>query len=148
MHKTKHTQLENNREMPVEHRNTYEQWRELLVAEHILSEEGLIDVERLEKKHPNTLDKNQIIWLEAMQKGEIIEEGDDVELDEPITESESEVKEFNVGDAFKIQVDEDGQPVRVTVVEIGNDGIHLAPADDESTEYLVEADELAEMIVS
>ncbi|MFA5946696.1 MAG: hypothetical protein WC813_01605 [Patescibacteria group bacterium] len=197
MQKTKHAERGDNRETLVEHRDTYEQWRELLVAEHILSENGLIDVELLEKKHPNVLDKNQIIWLEAMQKGEIIEEGDDVELDDPeaveeaqpVTpvkqpaenrepEPEPEAAEdesveevdkdlalppvpkknrkakaeaertYKIGDVFKIQVEAGNAPEEVTVTKITRDAIHLAPSEDDESEYSVRPEELAEMIVS
>lgn len=219
MQKVKHaehhrSQSGDNREIPTEHRDTYEQWRVLLEAEHIIDADGMIDVEKLEKRYPDTLSKQQIVWIEAMQKGEVIEEGDDVELDEPeeegaeaevdvatepepesepepkvskktiVEEAEESVaeaaqeekeeveeeededlapppppgskqgaenkerpKEFAEGDSFNILIEEGGEPEEVTVVKITKDGIHLASSLDESTEYLVDQDELREMIV-
>jgi len=196
-----------------DHENSYEEWRLLLLSENILSEDGLIDLERLEKKHPGELDTKQVIWIEAMQKGEVIEEGDDVavgvdpRVDQPEPENEKPVERikevkskkivepvkiekqeekevdeaevvddegeedekddeelapppppgaaknvktkdsWNIGDELTIQVEADSEPEKVTVVKIAKDGIHLASSKDEDTEYLVDPEELTEMIV-
>lgn len=199
------------------HIDTYEEWRQLLLAERILSDEGTIDLVRLERKHPDHgLDEKQLAWIEAIQQGRVTEKGEDVPVEEekessmeeepeeipvapasnrepepeekpeppkakkakvvepePEPEPEEEKKEeeaededlappplpgetrkkseekaeYEVGQTLKIQVEEDGDPEEVTVAKIAKDGIHLQSSKDEETEYLVDPEELAEMIV-
>ena len=128
MHKVKHAEHHkaqggDNREMPVEHRNTYEQWRILLEAEHIIDADGMVDLEKLEKRYPDTLTKSQIVWIEAMQKGEIVEEGDDVELDEPVEEDEVE----EVAEVEKVEEPEEVEEASEKVVEEDDEDEDLAP---------------------
>jgi hypothetical protein len=204
MFKAKHAERGNREEMTV-HENTYEEWRSLLERQGILSQDGKIDLEKLEKKYPGELDTAQVIWIERMQKGEVLEDGDDVVLEkvavraaenrepddepaEPVEEEpvapkkkakvekeeeegekeeededltppplpgeskkKAEEKEkkpsYEVGQTLNIQVEADGDPEEVTITKIAKDGIHLASSKDEDTEYLVDPDELGEMVV-
>ncbi len=192
MHKPRHIGRPNHSELPVEHRNTYEEWRVLLDYEKILKDDGTIDLVKLELKYPkHGLDEKQLAWIEAMQQGRVTEEGEDVDVSVDPIETEPMVPEvkdkeeeveviddeaeeddelapppppgeqssskkiegvektdsYAVGDTFKIQVAEDGEPEEVTIAKIAKDGIHLASSKDEDTEYLVDAAELKEMIV-
>ncbi len=72
-----------------EHENIYEEWRMLLLANGIMSKDGLVDLEELEKQYPGELKKDQVVWIERMQRGEVFEEGEQV----PVVEAEADVAE-------------------------------------------------------
>ncbi len=153
MHHAKHAEHHQHRpahesEMPAGDRDTYQQWHDLLVAEKIINEDGLVDLEKLEERYPDALSKSQIVWIEAMHRGEIEEETTEETEPEPEElETIEDAQKYKVGDSFDILVDEDGEPETVTVVGLGSDGIRLSSSVNKDTEYLVDPDELGEMIV-